>query len=1135
MVKILSLKAKGFKQLDIDRLTFPEKGSILIIGKNESGKSTLFEAIFFALFGRGLVVGQGGNISLISYSSDELEVELGVALKDSYMTINRKCSRDGENHHYLNITCADGKKEVLENAIAVNSRIIQEIGLDSESLLNSCFVEQQNLDKIENISHQQREKAIAKLLNMDAFICLEEKLKEECNSLENDLKLIEKKKELMSILKKLPVITKEKEDLDNYLDFLSLQDEKEILVDRIKQEESEIKYLENDLRDLEKNLNIIDKINLEKKQQDLNSMGEMKNIITQIGKKEGSIKKLSYLTEFIEENTNGIVHKEKMIQELSMVKDELQDKEEAYREIREIKDALEKVLPLIERLLQEKLDLAERKKDIKDWSSKGKNIDLLQNRLKDLKNLKESFKEKYFIEGKILRKNKEKEIIEFKKNEEILLAELKSIRAKTDSFKEKDLLSLWEKISSSFDKKASITKEIHSKEQEIADINYAVEKLETDSKELNKRIYSYILIVVMSFIIVVINIGVIPWYLRIFSGVLGLLLLYRAYLDKKIIMAYSSEISEKLKSIRNIKENLSKLDGRKQDVSEQISDSEAKNELEDLMKKKGVSVPSSLEAGRNRIKEIENAFGGLKKDDIEEKVNQIKENLLEIESHIKHIEEDFVLDEFSGETTPEKIDNDLNIFMEKERAINAQIGELTKKSSFNNDDNVKIESEIVRVEKEIERQIEDSGRITAIESQLAEKNKLYLSHKTELEKMVIAHPVLKTFLPEKDLDLLDISENNEILANVKSKVISLQSTYMPGSLMDTSKNLALLESKIKDHKFLIEGYMKEAQEIVGENVQLDVDTLKKDIEFMKEEKNEYIKKLNTLSEKYKLGNDPEKIIEQMGYIMKEIEKDRSELESKKELNDLKLQKESRLKLEIINKDNSEKRLIFISEKLHGQNIDRTKKAEFLAKKEDLIGTIRFCTLKRDEIRSAGVSLTKKELDKGEDGLNKMRKTSEVMSKAREILVTTRKRIFEDVLPRCELNMARLIPYMTADRYMDVRIDPSDYRLEMFDDQANTYIPKKMFSGGTKDQISLALRLSFALATLPEELGAAPSFIFLDEPISAFDEERRDALVKLLITGELSDAFDQIFIISHFKELEEEFSNKIEMVDGKVKQ
>lgn len=1135
MVKILSLKAKGFKQLDIDRLTFPEKGSILIIGKNESGKSTLFEAIFFALFGRGLVVGPRGNVSLISYTSDELEVELGVALKDSYMIINRKHNRDGESHHYLNITFADGKKELLESATTVNSRIIREIGLDSDSLLNSCFVEQQNLDKIENISPQQREKAIAKLLNMDAFICLEERFKDENRSLENDLKVLEKKKELLSIIKNLPLITKEKDDLDNYLDLLSLQDEKEIIIDRVKQEESEIRFLESDLRALENNLNVIDKINLQKKQEDLHSMEVMKNTLTQISKKDAAINKLSYLTELIEENTKEMLHKEKKIQELSMVKDELQDKEEAYREIREIKNALEKVLPLIERLLEEKLDLAERKKDINDWASKGKNITILQDRLKTLMDLKERLKEKYFIEGKIVRKNKEKELLKIKEKEEMLLVELKSLRGKTEGFKEKDLLLLWEKISSSLDKKDSIEKEFSSTKQEIAEINLVIEKLETDLKNQNKNIYMFIVIAVMGLVIVILPINIIPLFLRVFCGVVAIVVSQRIFVGKKTITIYSSEIAKKLMTVKDVKEKLFKLEGRKQNINEQVSDSEAKNELEDLMKKKNIIIPSSLEDGQKRLKEIEENFGGLKKDDIEDKVNQLKDNLLEVESRKRRIEEDYILDECTGETTPEKIDNEMDSILLKEESVNVNISELMERSSFNNNDLVKIESEVVRVEKEIERQVDDGGRISILETQLEAKNKLYLSHKTELEKMVIEHPVLKTFLPEKDLDSLNVSENNEILANVKSKVISLQSAYMPGSLMDTSKNIALMESKIKDHKFVIEGFMKEAQEIVGEEYQLDINTLQKDIAFMKEEKIELIKKLNSLSEKYKLGSDTEKIIEQMGSIMNEIEKDRAELESKNELYESQLQKEERLKLEKIKKENNEKRLQIIDDKLNGQNIDKTKKDEFLEKKEDLIGRIRFNTIKRDEIRSEGVNVSRKEIAEGEEGLNKKKKLSDIISKAREILITTRKGIFVNVLPRCEMNMARLIPFMTADRYMDVRIDPSNYRLEMFDDQANTYIPKKMFSGGTKDQISLALRLSFALATLPEELGAAPSFIFLDEPISAFDEERRDALIKLLITGELSEAFDQIFIISHFKELEEDFLNKIEMVNGRIKQ
>jgi exonuclease SbcC len=102
-----------------------------------------------------------------------------------------------------------------------------------------------------------------------------------------------------------------------------------------------------------------------------------------------------------------------------------------------------------------------------------------------------------------------------------------------------------------------------------------------------------------------------------------------------------------------------------------------------------------------------------------------------------------------------------------------------------------------------------------------------------------------------------------------------------------------------------------------------------------------------------------------------------------------------------------------------------------------------------------------------------------------------------------------------------------------DEVAGERRPKNVFSGGTRDQFSLALRLSFALATLPEERGSSPSFIFLDEPIGAFDEERRNALIELLTVGEISESFDQIFIISHFSELEDVFEYKIKMDGGKV--
>jgi len=80
--------------------------------------------------------------------------------------------------------------------------------------------------------------------------------------------------------------------------------------------------------------------------------------------------------------------------------------------------------------------------------------------------------------------------------------------------------------------------------------------------------------------------------------------------------------------------------------------------------------------------------------------------------------------------------------------------------------------------------------------------------------------------------------------------------------------------------------------------------------------------------------------------------------------------------------------------------------------------------------------------------------------------------------------------------------------------AGRYVAKNLFSGGTRDQCSLALRLAFALATLPQELGVAPGFIVLDEPLTAFDAERAQALVTLLTTGTIAEQFAQVIVISH---------------------
>nr|MBA3825571.1 SMC family ATPase [Ktedonobacterales bacterium] len=137
----------------------------------------------------------------------------------------------------------------------------------------------------------------------------------------------------------------------------------------------------------------------------------------------------------------------------------------------------------------------------------------------------------------------------------------------------------------------------------------------------------------------------------------------------------------------------------------------------------------------------------------------------------------------------------------------------------------------------------------------------------------------------------------------------------------------------------------------------------------------------------------------------------------------------------------------------------------------------------------------------------------VRKQAVGIAEAVRRRMIQKVLPQTTQNMRQLLPLLTLDRYHDCEITP-DYKLLIYDDTANRTVAKNVFSGGARDQFSLALRLAFALATLPEELGTTPGFIFLDEPLSSFDGPRSEALVNLLTRGQIHDNFEQLFVISH---------------------
>ncbi len=131
----------------------------------------------------------------------------------------------------------------------------------------------------------------------------------------------------------------------------------------------------------------------------------------------------------------------------------------------------------------------------------------------------------------------------------------------------------------------------------------------------------------------------------------------------------------------------------------------------------------------------------------------------------------------------------------------------------------------------------------------------------------------------------------------------------------------------------------------------------------------------------------------------------------------------------------------------------------------------------------------------------------------QVLTQARQKMIAKVLPSTERNMCLLLPELTAGRYRHARLD-QDYRFQVWDERKRGDTEKKLLSGGTQDQFSLALRLGFAIAALPQEVGTRPGFLFLDEPLSSFDRDRTQALVNLLTRGTITSHFPQVFLISH---------------------
>ncbi|GER87802.1 hypothetical protein KDW_19640 [Dictyobacter vulcani] len=257
MIILKHLTIERFRLLRSMNLHFPQRGSILIQGPNEAGKSALIESIYFALYGEPLASrrGQRSLDDLILYGSTSAVVTLTISVGATELTIARTIERGrGQSVSLLIHSLGSPDEELVTDLDEANARIIRELGnLDGETLRDSGLIEQKGLTRLESISGSAREKTVRNLLGLDTLAALSEQFQVLPED-EERLNLCSERFSLAEVQARIPQIRSQLSQLDTALDTVQVHT---YLAD--------IEQQERDIKDLEQALDQVDAQRLELK------------------------------------------------------------------------------------------------------------------------------------------------------------------------------------------------------------------------------------------------------------------------------------------------------------------------------------------------------------------------------------------------------------------------------------------------------------------------------------------------------------------------------------------------------------------------------------------------------------------------------------------------------------------------------------------------------------------------------------------------------------------------------------------------------------------------------------------------------------------------------------------------------
>ncbi len=238
-----NLELTNYKKYASFSLDF-EEGLTGIIGRNGSGKSTIFDAIIFALYGE--MRGQKENLKYAKAGEKEnvsvtLEFEID---GKSYKVVRELRGKSQVAKAYLyhddDVLLSEGVKEVTKSV----SRIV---GMSRDAFTHTVFASQKELTALSGLKNEDRKKIIRKLLGLEKIDKIELEIRAKLTELNRDIKsfaeILLSDAEVKALEAQKAVKGKEAE---------ALSKEVEKLVKRFEEKSQEVERLDKALKALQK-------------------------------------------------------------------------------------------------------------------------------------------------------------------------------------------------------------------------------------------------------------------------------------------------------------------------------------------------------------------------------------------------------------------------------------------------------------------------------------------------------------------------------------------------------------------------------------------------------------------------------------------------------------------------------------------------------------------------------------------------------------------------------------------------------------------------------------------------------------------------------------------------------------------